>query len=161
MTDTTIDGYIGLSDRAVHDDSALEELPTLLAPDATVRIGPGSVRGCAADAAFPRDRFASFAGSRHYWNTAVLEDGTLRAEWAAASRMAGGQLMAVAGVEHAQLDGHGLIADLRGEFTRVPGQDVVAVGESAVVDPSGGYGGEGEEGLGLALVTSVQAAAVG
>lgn len=50
MTDTTIDGSIGLSDRAVHDDSALKELLTLLAPDATVRIGPGSVRGCAANA---------------------------------------------------------------------------------------------------------------
>ncbi|MEB8337287.1 hypothetical protein [Streptomyces endophyticus] len=28
MTDTTIDRYIGLSARAVHDDSALEELLT-------------------------------------------------------------------------------------------------------------------------------------
>ncbi|MGW5114020.1 hypothetical protein ACWEQ8_00980 [Streptomyces noursei] len=101
------------------------------------------------------------AGCRHYWNTAVFEDGALRAEWAAASRMAGGQLMTVAGVEHAQLVGNGRIADLCGEFTRLPGQDVVAVGESAVVDPSGGYVGERKEGLGLALVTSLQAAAVG
>ncbi|MFF5598360.1 ethyl tert-butyl ether degradation protein EthD [Streptomyces noursei] len=161
MTDTTIDGSIGLSDRAVHDDSALKELLTLLASDATVRIGPGSVRGCAANAAFSRAHLATFADSRHYWDTAVFEDGTLRAEWAAASRMADGQLMAVARVEHAQLDGNGLIADLRDEFTRLPGQGVVAVGESAVVDPSGGYGGVREEGLGLARVTPLQAAAVG
>ncbi|MFB6537790.1 ethyl tert-butyl ether degradation protein EthD [Streptomyces noursei] len=161
MTDTTIDGSIGLSDRAVHDDSALKELLTLLASDATVRIGPGSVRGCAANAAFSRAHLATFADSRHHWDTAVFEDGTLRAEWAAASRMADGQLMAVARVEHAQLDGNGLIADLRNEFARLPGQDVVAVGELTVVDPSGDYGGEREEGLGLARVTSVQAAAVG
>jgi hypothetical protein len=51
----------------------------------------------------------------------VLEDGTLRAEWAAAARMADGQLMTVAGVEHAQVDGNGLITDLRNEFTRLPG----------------------------------------
>ncbi|AKA08492.1 hypothetical protein SAZ_05330 [Streptomyces noursei ZPM] len=161
MTDTTIDGSIGLSDRAVHDNSALKELLTLLASDATVRIGPGSVRGCAANAAFSRAHLATFADSRHYWDTAVFEDGTLRAEWAAASRMADGQLMAVARVEHAQLDGNGLIADLRNEFARLHGQDVVAVGELTVVDPSGDYGGEREEGLGLARVTPLQAAAVG
>ncbi|MGW5866533.1 hypothetical protein ACWFRJ_30630 [Streptomyces sp. NPDC055239] len=39
MTDTTIDWYICLSDRAVHDDSALEELLTSFAPDAIVRQG--------------------------------------------------------------------------------------------------------------------------
>ncbi|MFD7134784.1 hypothetical protein [Streptomyces sp. NPDC059894] len=32
MTDTTIDRCIGLSDRAVHDDSAFEERLTLFAP---------------------------------------------------------------------------------------------------------------------------------
>ncbi|WP_275466523.1 nuclear transport factor 2 family protein [Streptomyces noursei] len=121
MTGPTIDRYIGLSERAVHDDSALEELLTLFAPDAIVRIGPESVRDCAAIAAFSRAHFATFADSRHDWNTTVLEDGTLRAAWAAASRMADGQLMTVAGVEHAQLGGNGLIADLRDELTRLPG----------------------------------------
>ncbi|MFB7597351.1 nuclear transport factor 2 family protein [Streptomyces sp. NPDC056160] len=120
MTDTTIDRYIGLSDRAVHDDSALDELLTLFAPDAIVRLGPEPVRGSAAIAAFYRAHFATFADSRHYWNTTVLEDGTLRAEWAAAARMADGRLMTVAGVEHAKLDGN-VIADLRNEFTRLPG----------------------------------------
>ncbi|MFE7116476.1 nuclear transport factor 2 family protein [Streptomyces sp. NPDC057654] len=121
MTDTVIDRYIGLSDRAVHDASALEELLDLFAPDTIVRIGPESVRGREAIAAFYRTHFAAFAESRHYWNTTVLEDGTLRADWAAASRMADGRLMTVAGVEHAQLDGDGLIADLRNDFTRLPG----------------------------------------
>ncbi len=65
--------------------------------------------------------FAAFADSRHYWDTTVLPDGTLRAEWAAASRMKGGRLMTVTGVEHVRLDGNGLIADLRDEFTRLPG----------------------------------------
>lgn len=120
-TGTAIDRYIGLSDRAVHDDSAIEELLTLFAPDATVRLGPEPVRGHTAIAAFYRAHFATFADSRHYWNTTVLDDGTLRAEWAAAGRMKDGHLMTVAGVEHARVDAGGLITDLYNEFTRLPG----------------------------------------
>ncbi|HET6504920.1 MAG TPA: nuclear transport factor 2 family protein [Amycolatopsis sp.] len=121
MTDTTIDRYIGLADRAVHDDSAIEEMLTLFAPDATVQLGPEPVRGHEAIAALYRAHFATIADSRHYWNTTVLEGGTLRAEWVAAGRMKDGQLMTVAGVEHAQVDDSGLITDLRNEFTRLPG----------------------------------------
>jgi hypothetical protein len=43
--DTVIDRYIGLSDRAVRDDSALEELLAWFAAEATVRVGPEPVRG--------------------------------------------------------------------------------------------------------------------
>jgi hypothetical protein len=122
MTDTTIDRYIGLADRAVHDDSALDELLTLFAPYATVQIGPEPVHGHEAIAAFYRAHFVTFADSRHYRNTTVLDDGTLRAEWASAARMTDGQLMTVAGVEHAQIDGDGLITEMRNEFSRPPGQ---------------------------------------
>ncbi|WP_435131477.1 hypothetical protein [Actinacidiphila sp. bgisy144] len=41
--DTVIDRYVRLSDRAVHDDSALEELLSWFAADATVRVGPEPV----------------------------------------------------------------------------------------------------------------------
>ncbi|MGQ4426719.1 nuclear transport factor 2 family protein [Streptomyces violaceoruber] len=121
MTDTTIDRYIGLADQAVHDEHAVVEMLALFAPDATVQIGPEPVRGREAIAAFYRAHLATFEDSRHYWNTTVLEDGTLRAEWVSAARMANGQLMTVAGVEHARVDDKGLITDLRNEFTRLPG----------------------------------------
>ena len=121
MTETAIDRYIGLADRAVHDDSVLEELLMLFAPDATVQIGPEPVHGIEAVTAFYHAHFATIADSRHYWNTTVLDDGTLRAEWAAACRMTDGQLITVAGVEHAQVDDNGLITVLRNEFTRLPG----------------------------------------
>ncbi|MGI5143496.1 FAD-dependent monooxygenase [Streptomyces sp. CA-106110] len=121
MTATPLDRYIGLADRAVHEKSALDELLAVFAPEATVLIGPEPVRGRAAIAAFYRTHFATFADSRHYWNTTVLEDGTLRAEWVAAARMADDSLITVAGVEHATVDQNGLITDLRNEFTRLPG----------------------------------------
>ncbi|EGG47910.1 hypothetical protein SGM_1741 [Streptomyces griseoaurantiacus M045] len=120
-TPTVLDRYIGLADRAVHEEAALQELLALFAPGATVRIGPEPVRGREAVAAFYRAHFAALADSRHYWNTTVLEDGTLRAEWAAAARTADGGLMTVAGVEHARVDADGLIADLHNTFTRPPG----------------------------------------
>lgn len=120
-TGTAIDRYIDLADLAVHDESALAELLALFAPDATVRLGSEPVHGQAALAAFYRAHIASFADTKHYWNTTMLDDGTLRAEWVCAARMADDQLMTVAGVEHARLDGDGLITDLRNEFTRLPG----------------------------------------
>jgi hypothetical protein len=120
-TGTAIDRYIGLADRAVHDESALAELLALFAPEATVRIGPEPVHGHAAVVAFYRAHFASFADTKHYWNSTVLDDGTLRAEWVCAARTTDDRLVTVAGVEHATLDGNGLIADLRNEFTRPPG----------------------------------------
>jgi hypothetical protein len=57
---------------------------------------------------------------KHYWNVTELEDGTLRAEWVAAGRMADGNLQAVAGVEHAKVDAEGRITELRNEFTIPP-----------------------------------------
>jgi hypothetical protein len=118
---TVLDRYIGLADRAVHDEAALQELLALFAPGAMVRLGPEPVQGREAVAAFYRAHFAGIADSRHYWNTTVLDDGTLRAEWAAAGRTADGGIMTVAGIEHARVDENGLIADLSNTFTRPPG----------------------------------------
>lgn len=121
MTETVMDRYVQLADAAVHDSSALDELLTLFAPDATLRLGPEPVRGGAAVDAFYRAHFAAFADSRHFWHTTVLDDGRLRVEWVVAARMTDGQVVAAGGVEHAELDESGLITDLSNEYTRPPG----------------------------------------
>jgi nuclear transport factor 2 (NTF2) superfamily protein len=121
MNGTVADRYVQLADLAVHDDTALNELLTLFAADATVRLGPEPVRGGEAIEAFYRAHFAAFADSRHMWNTTVTEDGRLRVEWAVVARTADGQIVTAAGVEHAEVDEKGLIADLSNEYTRVPG----------------------------------------
>jgi nuclear transport factor 2 (NTF2) superfamily protein len=121
VTKTVADQYVRLADLAVHDETALNELLTLFAPDATVRLGPEPARGGEAIEAFYRAHFASFADSRHMWNTTVLEDGRLRVEWAVVARMADGQIVTAAGVEHAEVDEKGLITHLSNEFTRIPG----------------------------------------
>ncbi len=118
---TPLDRYIGLSDRAVHDEAALNEALALFAADATVQIGPEPAHGSEAIAAFYHAHFADHAEMKHFWNTTVLDDGTLRAEWVCAARKTDGSLVTVAGVEHATLDAQGLISHLRNEFTRLPG----------------------------------------
>ncbi|WP_328353220.1 nuclear transport factor 2 family protein [Streptomyces sp. NBC_00457] len=80
-TSTALDRYMGLSDLAVHDEAALDEALALFAADATVEIGPEPAHGSEAIPAFYRARFAAHAEMKHFWNTAVLDDGTLRAEW--------------------------------------------------------------------------------
>ncbi|MFD2420361.1 nuclear transport factor 2 family protein [Amycolatopsis pigmentata] len=118
--ETVLDRYIGLSDRAVRESSALAELLGLFASDATVLIGPEPAHGKEAVTTFYRAHFAGIVESKHYWNTTVLEDGTVRAEWVCAARTTGNGLITVAGVEHATVDSDGLIQDLRNEFTRPP-----------------------------------------
>ncbi|MFC7989541.1 nuclear transport factor 2 family protein [Streptomyces pilosus] len=120
-TSTALDRYIGLSDRAVHDETALNELLALFTADATVDIGPEPARGDKAVAAFYRAHFADHAEMKHFWKTTVLADGRLRAEWVCAARKTDGSLITVAGVEHATLDTQGLISHLHNEFTRLPG----------------------------------------
>ncbi|WP_307840842.1 nuclear transport factor 2 family protein [Streptomyces sp. GESEQ-4] len=120
-TSTALDRYMGLSDLAVHDEAALDEALALFAADATVEIGPEPAHGSEAIAAFYRAHFAAHAEMKHFWNTTVLDDGTLRAEWVCAARKTDGSLITVAGVEHATLDAQGLISHLRNEFTRLPG----------------------------------------
>ncbi|MFD4116529.1 nuclear transport factor 2 family protein [Streptomyces niveus] len=118
---TALDRYMGLSDRAVHDGAALDEALALFAADATVEIGPEPAHGSEAIAAFYRAHFAAHTEMKHFWNTTVLDDGTLRAELVCAARKTDGSLITVAGVEHATLDAQGLISHLHNEFTRLPG----------------------------------------
>ncbi|GAA1212245.1 nuclear transport factor 2 family protein [Pseudonocardia alaniniphila] len=115
-----LDRYIGLADKVIADPSAVDELVALFAPDAVVQLDDTPVTGPAI-----REMYCEFvaahAESRHFWNTTVLPDGTERATWVVAARMADGSLMTAAGVEHARLDDDGRIVELRNEYTRRPG----------------------------------------
>ncbi|GAA2360574.1 MULTISPECIES: nuclear transport factor 2 family protein [Streptomyces] len=121
MTHTALDRYMELADRAVRDPSALAELPTIFAPDATVRLRDEPVTGMPAIMEFYRVFVAAVAESKHYWTTTILEDGTIESHWVVAARRADGSLMTAAGVEHATVDTDGLITNLRNRYTRPPG----------------------------------------
>src|SRR5262245_699270 len=101
--DHALDRYIGMADDVVRDPELLNEWMSVFAPDAVVQIGAEPVRGHAAVVEFYRQWRAAFAETKHFWNSTVLEDHTLRAEWAAVARMADGSVSAVAGVEHAKV----------------------------------------------------------
>ncbi|GAA4013027.1 nuclear transport factor 2 family protein [Streptomyces plumbiresistens] len=120
-TDTVLDRYIALMDRAVHDLGLLdEELPSIFAPDATVQLEElEPVTGLTAITEFYR-RFYSHAGdNKHFWNTTVLEDGTLEADFIVAGRSRDGHLLARRGIEHATVNADGLITSLRATSTAV------------------------------------------
>lgn len=120
-TETVLDRYIGLADRAVHDPALLaEELPTIFAPDATVQLFDEPVTGLDAILAFYRAHLATQSDTRHFWTTRVLQDGTLEAEWVAAGRLTDGSLLVVGGVETATVDPAGLISHLRNRTTIAP-----------------------------------------
>ncbi|MEV4113390.1 nuclear transport factor 2 family protein [Nonomuraea sp. NPDC049695] len=113
-TETVIDRYITLMDRAVHEPGALEELPSIFAPDATVRLEEFEpVTGLAAITEFYRVFFTHVADNKHVWTTAVLDDGTLEVHFMTATRGADGHLESRSGVEHATVNADGLITELR------------------------------------------------
>ena len=121
MTNTMLDRYITATDRAIADKTTLDELLDVFAPDAVVRLGDEPVRGADAIREFYGDFVAAHAEAKHFWNTTVLPDGRLRAEWVCAARMADGSVITAAGVEHATIGPDGRIVDLRNELTRPPG----------------------------------------
>lgn len=118
---TALDRYIGLADQAIADPAALEQLIGVFAPDAVVQLDDTPITGQSAIADFYREFASNFVESKHFWNTTVLGDGTLKATWVCAARTAGGAVVTVAGVEHARVNQDGLIVDLRNEYTRRPG----------------------------------------
>ncbi|MFE6029021.1 nuclear transport factor 2 family protein [Streptomyces niveus] len=93
----------------------------LFAVDTTIEIGTEPAHGSEAIAAIYRAHFAAHTEMKHFWNTTVLDDGTLGAEWVCAACKTDGSLTTVAGVEHATLHAQGLISHLHNEFTRLPG----------------------------------------
>jgi SnoaL-like protein len=119
-TGNALDRYIGMADEVVRDPGLLDEWMTLFAPDAVVQLGPEPVHGHRAIADFYRLWATQFAETKHFWNSAVLADGTVRAEWVSAARMADGRVSVVAGIEHATVDAEGRITSLRNEFSVPP-----------------------------------------
>ncbi|KOV79772.1 nuclear transport factor 2 family protein [Nocardia sp. NRRL S-836] len=115
-TTTALDRYLELADRLVADPAALAELGTVFAAGAVVRLHDRDVVGIEALTEFYRTFAATFEETKHFWNTEVLADGTLRARWAVAGRRTGGAVMAASGTEHATVDACGLITALRNEF---------------------------------------------
>jgi hypothetical protein len=118
--ENALDRYIAMADEVIRAPERLDEWMTVFAPDAVVRIGPEPVRGHRAVVDFYRQFVTQFAESKHFWNSSVLADGTLRAEWVSASRMADGRVSVVAGVERATVDAAGRILTLDNEFTVPP-----------------------------------------
>lgn len=114
-TDTVVDRYITLIDRAVHEPGALEELPSIFAADATVQLEDlQPVTGLAAITEFYRGFFSHAHGgdSKHFWTTTVLDDGRLEVRFLAAGRTPDGELTARSGTEHATVNAEGLITYL-------------------------------------------------
>ncbi|MCW8378661.1 nuclear transport factor 2 family protein [Streptomyces justiciae] len=120
-TKTVLDRYIALMDRAIHDSELLGELPSVFAPDATVQLEElEPVVGLPAIAEFYRGFYSAVADLRHFWNTTLLEDGRLKADFVVSGRTADGHLMARRGIEYATVDSDGLITHLRATSTEAP-----------------------------------------
>lgn len=118
MTETTIDRYITIFDRAAHDPEALEELRTIFAPDATVQLHEGQepITGFALIMEVYQGIARHMADSKHFWHTTVLADGTLECRWVQAGRSADGSLVTQSGLEHATVNADGLITNLRNKM---------------------------------------------
>ncbi|MDT0485409.1 nuclear transport factor 2 family protein [Streptomyces doebereineriae] len=112
-TETVVDRYIALIDRAVDEPAVLEELGSFFAADAIVQLEDFEpVTGLPAITEFYR-RFYSNAGEgKHFWNTTVLDDGRLEVRFLVAGRTPDGQLTARSGIEHATVNTDGLITYL-------------------------------------------------
>jgi SnoaL-like protein len=115
QTETVLDRYIKLFDRAAHDTGALEELRSIYAPDATVQLLEGAepVTGLDAIIEFYRNLAAGMADSKHIWDVRVLDDGRLECHWVSVARAVDGRLTTQSGIEHATLNADGLITNLR------------------------------------------------
>ncbi|MBA2951381.1 nuclear transport factor 2 family protein [Streptomyces himalayensis] len=114
-TETVVDRYITLVDRAVHEPEALQELESVFAPQATVQFGElPPVTGLADITEFYRRFYSDMADSKHVWTTTVLDDeGTIEVRFIAAWRTADGQLGSQGGIERVTVDADGLIRELR------------------------------------------------
>src|ERR1044072_1607904 len=95
MTETVIDRYVALVDRAVHEPGALEELHSIFAPNATVQLDDSfePLHGITAIMAFYKAFVGSMADSKHVWTTTVRHDGVLECRWVQAQRAVDGGLL--------------------------------------------------------------------
>lgn len=113
-TETVVDRYITLVDRAVHEPEALQGLGSVFAPEATVQFGElPPVTGVAGITEFYGRFYSDMADSKHVWTTTVLDEGTIEVRFIAAWRTTDGQLGSQGGIEHVTIDADGLITELR------------------------------------------------
>ncbi|UUU29882.1 nuclear transport factor 2 family protein [Streptomyces sp. CA-210063] len=113
-TETVVDRYITLVDRAVHEPEALKELEAVFAPEATVQFGElPPVTGLADITEFYRRFYSDMADSKHVWTTTVLDEGTIEVRFIAAWRTTDGRLGSQGGIERVTVDADGLIRELR------------------------------------------------
>ncbi|MFM9442767.1 nuclear transport factor 2 family protein [Streptomyces acidiscabies] len=113
-TETVVDRYIPLVDRAVHEPEALRELGSVFAPKATVQFGElPPVTGLADITEFYRRFYSDMADCKHVWTTTVLDDGTLEVHFIASWRTSDGRLGSQSAIEHVTVDADGLISELR------------------------------------------------
>jgi hypothetical protein len=114
-TETVIDRYITIFDRAAQDPGALDELRSIFAPDARVQLNDDQepVTGFAAVMDLYRVMTGHMADSKHVWTTTVLDDGTLECRWVQAARATDGPLLTYGGIERATVNTDGLITNLR------------------------------------------------
>ncbi|TWF82271.1 SnoaL-like protein [Pseudonocardia hierapolitana] len=117
-TETTIDRYITIFDRAARDPAALEELRSIFAPDAPVQLTDEQepVTGLTAIMTLYRGITGYMADSTHFWTTTVLDDGTLEYHWVQAARSTDGRLLTNSGIERASVNAEGLITNLRNQM---------------------------------------------
>lgn len=119
-TDTALDRYYALFDRAVADPEAIDEFLALFAPEAVVRIDVDPLQGRDAIAASYRGAFSTFAEGKSFWNTTTLDDGRIKGKFVFIARMIDGTLVSSSGIEHATVDSDGLIVALYNEYIRPP-----------------------------------------
>ncbi|UUU26957.1 nuclear transport factor 2 family protein [Streptomyces sp. DSM 40750] len=113
-TETVVDRYITLVDRAVHEPAALQDLGSVFAPEAGVQFGElPPVTGLADITEFYRRFYSDMADSKHVWTTTVLDEGTIEVRFIAAWRTTDGRLGSQGGVERVTVDADGLITELR------------------------------------------------
>jgi hypothetical protein len=109
---TVLDQYFELSDRAIADEKALQELIGLFSDQAEIRpAGASRVQGKEAIAQLYQMFFAANDQIQRVWNTHHTENG-LEAIWAAAGRRDNGELFAMQGIHVAELDQSGKICSL-------------------------------------------------
>lgn len=113
-TDTAIDRYIRIFDRAPHDPAAVEEYQSIFAPDATIQLAEDSepATGLPAIIEVYRHVAAGMVDSKHLWDTTVLDDGRIKCHWVSITRLVDGRLISLSGIEYATVNADGLITNL-------------------------------------------------
>ncbi len=109
---TVLDTYFELSDRALQDEVAFQELVNLFAEDAEVLpSGAKKVKGKANIEQLYRSFFNTYEGMQRVWQTRRTEQG-IEATWAIAGKKITGEIFSIRGTHIAEINEHGKIESL-------------------------------------------------